>query len=68
MNREAAAFVEAAARLTLATGVARGGGVEAVDCLGEDARTGGLAHTSWATEKVGVGELSALYGVFEGCG
>ena len=68
VDGEAASLVEALARLTLATSVALGSWVEAVDGLGEDARAGGFAHTPWAAEEIGVCEFLPCDGVFEGCG
>ena len=64
VNIERASLVERAARLALVAGLARLW-VETVDRLGEDTRTGGLAHTARAAEEVGVSQLAALDGVLE---
>ena len=68
VNGKTTSLVEATARLTLAASIALGCGVQTVDGLGEDAGASGLAHTSGATEQIGVGELSTGYGIFEGGG
>ena len=68
VDGEAATFVETAARFALTASVALGGGVEAVDALGEDACAGGLSHSSGAAEEVGVCQLLACDGIFEGGG
>ena len=62
---ERATLVERATRLTLVAGLTTLG-IEAVDGLGKDTRTGGLTHTSRATEEVGMGQLAALDGVLKG--
>ena len=67
VNIERATFVERATRLALVAGLATVG-VEAVDGLGEDTRTGGLTYTSRTTEEVGVGQLTSLDGILEGRG
>lgn len=59
-------FVEGAARLTFVAGFARLGGVEAVDCLGKDAGTRGLAYAAGTAEEVGMSQLFRVDGVFEG--
>ena len=58
-------LVERLARLALVARLALGGGVFAVDGLCEDAGTGGLTDTSWTTKEIGVGKLSALYGILK---
>lgn len=55
MYVEASALVEGDATFAVAAAFAVGGGGEAVDGLGEDAGTGGLAYAAWAAEEIGVG-------------
>ena len=61
---DAASFVERTARLALVTRLARLR-IKAVYRLSEDAGTGGLTDTSWTTKEIGVGKLSALYGILK---
>lgn len=68
MNRETASLIETAARLALTASIALGRGIQAVDGFCEDARTGGLTHTSWAAKEEGVSQLSSANCVFEGGG
>ena len=61
---ERTALVERTARLALVARLGAAGG-KAVDGLGEDAGAGGLAHAARPAKKVGMGQLSALDGVFQ---
>ena len=61
---ERASLVEGAARFALVAGL-RAVGIQAVDCLGEDTRTGGLTHAARPAEEVGVRQLTTLDGVFQ---
>ena len=61
-------LVERCARLALVAGVVCGGRVLAVDSLGEDACTGGLAYATRTAEQIGVGQLSPEDGVLQGAG
>ena len=67
MDVERTVFVERAARLALVARLASNG-VETVYRLGEDTRTGGLAHAARSAEEVGVSQLSALDSIFKGRG
>ena len=64
-NVERALLVESLATLALVTGLTIGGGVLAVDGLGKDAGTGGLAHTARSAEQEGVGQLAAAHRVLQ---
>lgn len=68
MYVEASALVEGDATFAVAAAFAVGGGGEAVDGLGEDAGTGGLAYAAGTAEEIGVGELAVVNGVLEGGG
>ena len=61
---ERASLVEGAARFALVAGL-RAVGIQAVDRLGEDTRTGGLTHATRPAEEVGVRQLTTLDGVFQ---
>ena len=64
VNIKRAALVERTARLTLVTRLAIAG-ILAVDSLREDAGTRCFTYTAGAAEEVGVGKLSALYGILQ---
>ena len=60
-----ALFCEGLTALTLATGIAIGSRIGAVDDLGKDTRTSGLAHTTRSAEEICVGEFSACHGILQ---
>ena len=59
-------LVERCARLALVARVVRGGRVQTVDGLGEDACTGCFAHATRAAEQVGMCQLTLADGVAQG--
>lgn len=65
---ETASLVEGYAAFAVTATFAVGSGSEAVDGLGEDAGTGGLAYAAGTAEEIGVGELAVVNGVLEGGG
>ena len=65
---ETASLVEGCATFAVTAAFAVGSGSEAVDGLGEDAGTGGLAYAAGTAEEIGVGELAVVNGVLEGGG
>ena len=63
-----ALLVESLAALALVACLAVFARVLAVDCLGKDAGTSGLAHTSRTAEEVGVCQLAALHRILQSGG
>ena len=61
-------LVEGQTALALAAGVAAVLRIEAVDGLGKDTRTGGLAHTARTAEEIGMGQLAAADGILQRSG
>lgn len=61
------AVVERHAVFALVAGFHIGGGVGAIDGLGQDAGTGSLAHAARTAEKKRLGQLVGTDGVFERC-
>jgi len=39
--------------------------IQAINCFGKDAGTGGLPHTTWSAEEIGMRQLIAGNGIFE---
>ena len=66
MNVQRTFLLKSLARLALAARIAAGGRMEAVYIFGKDTRRGGLAHTPWPAEKIGVRYLPRLYCVTQG--
>jgi hypothetical protein len=60
-------FVEGLTTLTRIAGFTLCRWVLTVDGLSEDACTSGLSHSAWATEQVGMSQLTTLDGVFQCC-
>ncbi len=63
-----ALLIESLAALAVIACLAVLARVLAVDCLGKDAGTGGLSHTSRTAEKIGVSELAALHCILQSGG
>ena len=59
-------LIERPAGLTLVTSIVPVLGVETVDGLGEDTRTGGLADASWTAEEVGMRQPVETDSVLQG--
>lgn len=64
MDAHRTTLVERTARLALVASLGTYG-VEAVDCLGEDAGAGGLTYTSRTAEEVCMSQLVALNGILK---
>ena len=62
-----ALFGKSLAALALAACLTVLSGVHTVDCLGKNACASGLADAARSAEQIGMGQLSALYGVLQSC-
>ena len=58
-------FIEGDTTFTRIASIPIGSGTKTIYSFRKDAGAGGLSYTTWATEKISMGQLTLCYGIFQ---